>query len=137
MRLYIAGPMTDLPDDNSVAFEYAAKRLFNAGHVPVSPPELDQNQNIETDLSMSDKYKLVLPRDIVDLSKCDGLILLPGWEESRGTGLELHACDLFELPKFAPDHTSGEFPGGLAEWMDVVIEMIDVYEFRTFCKEVE
>lgn len=127
MRLYIGGPMTGLPENNYPSFGYAFKRLVSAGMHPVSPHLLEAN--IEPDqksgMSKGQLYKLVIPGDIFAIAQCDGMVLLPGWERSNGTAIEKHAADLFELPVFAPAYTSDEFPGGLDEWMDEVIRMVN------------
>lgn len=132
MRLYVGGPMTDLPEENHPAFAYASKRLFDASFTPISPHVMEQNLKPEDRIGLSkgDNYKRVIPSDIVALATCDGMILLPGWEQSNGTALERCASELFEMPVFAPAYTSDEFPGGLAEWMDVIIDMIREYANR-------
>lgn len=129
MRIYVGGPMTGLVNDNYPAFEYACKRLFEAGHLPVSPHLLEANINPvpSAGLSKSDNYKRCIPGDIVALATCESMIVLPGFESSIGTAFELHGAELFELEVFGPAYTSDEFPGGLAEWMDVILDMIDMH----------
>lgn len=41
MRLYISGPMTDMPNHNYLAFNEAAKQLREAGYEVLNPAELD------------------------------------------------------------------------------------------------
>ena len=127
MRLYIAGPVTGLADGNYPAFEYAAKRLFDAGHLPVLPPELRTALLPTAEMSLGQCYRKVIPADIVELATCDGMIVLPGFERSHGTAFELHGAELFDMEVFRPAYTSDEFPGGLSEWMDVILDMIDVH----------
>lgn len=127
MRLYVAGPVTGLTDGNYPAFEYAAKRLFNAGHIPVLPPELRTALQPSAELTLGQCYRKVIPNDIVELATCEGMIVLPGFEKSSGTAFELHGAELFGMEVFRPGYTSDEFPGGLGEWMDVILDMIDVH----------
>lgn len=127
MRLYVAGPVTGLTDGNYPAFEYAAKRLFGAGHTPVLPPELRTALQPIAEMTLGQCYKKVIPNDIVELATCEGMIVLPGFESSKGTAFEMHGAELFEMDVFRPAYTSDEFPGGIAEWMDVILDMIDVH----------
>ena len=130
MRLYIGGPITDLPNENRAAFAYAFKRLLEAGHHPVNPHLLEANITVDLKAGMAKAqiYRATMPGDIVALALCDGMVLLPGWEQSRGTGGELNMRELFEIPQFAPAYTSDEFPGDLDEWMDVIIDMITIHQ---------
>lgn len=132
MRLYIGGPMSGLPNNNHPAFAYACRRLYLAGHTPVSPHVLEANAHTHTNGQMTkgELYRWVIPGDIFALASCKGMIVLPGFEASDGTGFELHAAQLFELEVFRPAYTSDEFPGGLSEWMDVIIDMIHQHEER-------
>lgn len=42
--------------------------------------------------------KLALEVDIALLSRCDGLLLIPGWEASEGAKDEAHYCDHHGIP---------------------------------------
>ena len=80
-RIYIAGPMTGLPDHNFPAFHAAAARLRKAGWDVVNPAE---NFGGRTDLPR-ESY---LRADVALLVGCDAVAMLPGWEDSRGAKLE-------------------------------------------------
>ena len=80
-RIYIAGPMTGLPEHNFPAFHAAAERLRKAGWEVVNPAE---NFGGRTNLPR-ERY---LREDVAQLVRCDAVALLPGWEESRGAKLE-------------------------------------------------
>lgn len=88
-RLYIAGPMTGLPDFNRPAFHAAAAQLRAAGYEVVSPAELDSTHPI-ADPDGSGAWGRYMRRDIPHLLTCDGVALLPGWTESKGARLEAH-----------------------------------------------
>lgn len=79
-RVYIAGPMTGLPELNFPAFERAAARLRASGYEVVSPHEVCPDKGIE--------WSAALRRDIPELCTCNAVALLPGWERSRGAKLE-------------------------------------------------
>lgn len=82
-RLYVAGPMSGLPERNFPAFHAAAARLRAAGFEVENPAEINAEQR--------GGWEACLRADIARLMTCDGIALLPGWEESRGANLE---CDI-------------------------------------------
>jgi hypothetical protein len=102
--IYIAGPMTGLPDYNYPAFFDAACELALRGFVPANPGNLGAGEM---------PYKEYLKAGIKLLLTCDAVALLDGWENSRGAKLEYqvaHACgidvrtiqDYLRLPKVTP-----------------------------------
>jgi len=92
-RIYIAGPMTGLPEHNFPAFHAAAERLRQAGWEPVNPAE---NFDGRTDLPR----ETYLRADIKLLATCEAVALLPGWEESRGARLEYLIAWELGMPVF-------------------------------------
>jgi len=80
MRVYVAGPMTGLPQLNIAAFHAAARMLRADGHTAVNPAE------INTDPCAS--WIECMRADIRELVTCEAIYLLPGWERSRGATLE-------------------------------------------------
>jgi len=80
-RIYIAGPMTGLPELNFPAFHAAAARLREAGWEAVNPAE---NFGGRTDMPR----ETYLRADVILLAQCEAVAMLPGWQESRGAKLE-------------------------------------------------
>ena len=80
-RIYIAGPMTGVPDHNFPAFLAAADRFREAGWEVTNPAE---NLGGRTDLPR----EIFLRLDVILLAQCDAIALLPGWERSAGATLE-------------------------------------------------
>ena len=78
-KVYISGPMTGLPNMNFPAFNKAEATLKQAGFIAVNPACLPQG------LEYSDYMKL----DILLLSMCDSILLLEGWQHSKGARAEL------------------------------------------------
>ena len=93
MKLYIAGPMSGLPDLNFPAFFAAAAQLRALGHSVVNPAEIDQGKN--------PTWVSCMRKDIPRLIQCDAVVLLPGWATSRGAGLELHIANALDMPTYA------------------------------------
>jgi len=87
VKVYIAGPMTGIPDYNFPAFDAAAARLRDAGHDVVNPAW----NGVPLDAPRADHLRV----DIRNLIECDAVAVLPGWDRSQGARLEVRiASDL-------------------------------------------
>lgn len=82
MTLYLAGPMSSLPDFNFPAFHEAARQLRAAGYEVVTTAECCDDT--------SQPWDYYMRRAIKALVDCDAVALLYGWDASRGARLELH-----------------------------------------------
>lgn len=87
-KLYVAGPMSGLPEFNYPAFHSAAEYLRDRGFEVENPAE---NQPCE---NWTDYMRLSL----VQISRVDGLAVLDGWQMSRGAALEVHIAHALHLP---------------------------------------
>lgn len=90
-RLYVAGPMTGLPEFNFPAFYGAEKTLIDAGFEVANPARHGAGSPGAT-------WADYMRRDITDLLTCDGVAVLTGWGESRGAALEVHIARSLDLP---------------------------------------
>jgi len=81
-RVYLSGPMSGLPEMNIPQFNAAAAALRGKGLEVVNPAEISVEQPGSWERSMR--------ADIKALCDCDIIVLLPGWERSKGAHLELH-----------------------------------------------
>lgn len=79
-RLYVAGPMSGLPELNFPAFHQAAAALRARGFEVVNPAEI----NVDPTAG----WLACMRADIAQLITCDGLAMLSGWEKSRGAKVE-------------------------------------------------
>ena len=114
MKVYLAGPMTGYPQFNLPAFEEAAKKLRAAGYDVLNPAELDDPRIREIALASGDgsmtpiiKHGVTwgdfLSRDVKVIADngLHAVIVLPGWEKSRGARLETFiAAMMCGLPVF-------------------------------------
>lgn len=91
MRWYIAGPMTGYPQWNYPAFHAAAAMLRAEGLEVVNPAELIP----DTTVARAECLKV----DIAALIQCQGIALLPGWQDSRGARLESHIAEELGLAR--------------------------------------
>jgi hypothetical protein len=83
MKLYIAGPMTGYDDFNFDAFNEAAAFLRSEDIDVINPAEnFDGRQDLP--------WQTYLRKAITQVAESDGVILLPGWEDSKGAQLERH-----------------------------------------------
>jgi hypothetical protein len=83
-RIYVAGPMTGLPDMNYPAFRHATALLEAAGH-QVEDPSTNTNP-------VPDDYHGWLRAGLAQLIRCEAVALLPGWEGSGGARLEVNVA---------------------------------------------
>lgn len=90
MRLYIAGPMTSIKDFNHPKFNEVARILRETGSDVVNPAELDGGNTSNT-------WEYYMRRDIASLLTCDGIVLLEGWEQSKGALFEYFVAKQLKL----------------------------------------
>lgn len=104
-HLYLAGPMTGYEDYNRPAFDHAAARLRRQGFRVTSPPELDLMDPAPAHLTEDEAWTYYLKRDLPALVKCQAVVVLPGWEDSRGATLEVDTAERvgLDLYAYAPD----------------------------------
>ncbi len=97
VTLYLSGPMSGLPEFNYPAFTSAAKILRSQGHAVVSPHELPADcpgcLNTGYEHSWSEHMRV----DLAALLTCDVIVMLPGWQQSRGALLEKSVAEAIGL----------------------------------------
>ena len=87
MKYYIAGPMTGIKDSNYPAFNAAAARLRAICCEVENPAE---NEACESWLAY-------MRQALRQMLTCDVVVLLPGWERSRGANVEQIVARLIGL----------------------------------------
>lgn len=83
-RVYLAGPMSGLPDFNYPAFHEAAGRLRATG--------LHVENPAENPVPACGSWEAYMRMAIPQMLTCDAVALLPGWQKSRGARLEAHVA---------------------------------------------
>ena len=86
---YIAGPMTGIKDNNVPAFDDARDMLHSYGYVGISPADLDRALGDYTEGTTAENLANYMKRDLEQIAKADGILLLVGWEGSQGAQMEL------------------------------------------------
>ena len=97
--IYISGPMSNTPNSNLEAFDNAEKQLVGLGYDVLNPHKICEKLNTKFfGMGKSPEYEDYLKEDIIQmLSKCDTVLVLPGWRQSKGAKLEIAnaiACGL-------------------------------------------
>jgi hypothetical protein len=91
--------MSGIPRYNIPMFDEAAERLRANGYTVISPAELDDPgvrdasyASLDGKASSGKTWGEFLARDIqIVADEVSGIILLPGWQNSRGAKLEVYA----------------------------------------------
>lgn len=95
MKLYVAGPMSGLPDWNYPAFAEAAKALRVAGYMVENPGEGYEGTEGTVDGWTWEDY---LRRALRQMLTCEAVALLDGWESSKGARLEVATAEALSMP---------------------------------------
>jgi len=133
-KLYIAGPMSGIPQFNFPVFHEAARTLRSLGIEVISPAEEDEKHGIATLAMQSKDGKLdangkiagqtwgdVLARDVkIVADEVTGVALLSGWERSKGAKLEVTVALLAGKEVYAYHTGAGVTPLS-REWVKDVL----------------
>ena len=100
--LYVAGPMRHHPDGDGgrVAFAAAAALLRGAGYRVLSPAEHDAECGVDIATVEPGDLREVIAWDTAAVAGSDGIALLPGWERSEGSAIELRVARFVGLPVY-------------------------------------
>lgn len=151
MKVYVAGPMTGIPQFNFPAFDAAANDLRAVGHDVHSPAEMDDPATRAEAMASPDgapgsgsangeTWGDFLARDVKLIADggIETIFVLPGWQKSRGarqetfTGKALCGLDVRRYDGNAPYADGGRvsaldlviaWAGGL--WGDVIDDLRD------------
>lgn len=97
MKVYLAGPMRGYPLFNFPAFKAAAKKLRSMGHEVFAPHERDLETGFNPAKDEAKPMAHYMAIDLPEVCKAEAVIVLPGWEKSKGCKMELSLA--FELGK--------------------------------------
>lgn len=93
--LYVAGPMTGLPEFNYPAFRRAGEQLQSVGYRVLNPVDAEQHNPTPGKPQSWDWYMRHALRMVLD---AQGIALLPGWQHSKGARLEVSVAHRLKIP---------------------------------------
>ena len=108
VKIYLAGPMRNIPEFNFPAFHAAAAKLRADGHEVFNPAERDVDRHGGVDISKGNAtgdeavaakehgfdLNIALLEDLTFIClHAEAIVLLPGWRNSKGTTAE-HAVGI-------------------------------------------
>lgn len=98
-RIYISGPITDIENGNFDEFDKAEFYYSQNGNIVENPHRIAQVvRDVAIDMRAdTPAYRDFLAYDIMVLSECDLMVVLPGYKESKGSQIEVAfavACNI-------------------------------------------
>ena len=116
MRIYIAGPMRGIAEFNFPAFDWADDTLTLLGYDTVNPAQHDREGGFDgkgmtghEDLTARGDFDIrsALAWDLDQITHCDAVAVLEGWESSSGANAEVALAHAIGIP-VAPVTAWGE-----------------------------
>ena len=92
--VYISGPITGIKNANKEAFTEMEEILVTMGY-KVSNPRRHQ---IPKGLAEKDIWNVMMKISLKDMVNCNSIVMLDGWEFSRGAGIEFDIAKALKMP---------------------------------------
>lgn len=86
-KYYLSGPMTGFPNYNRPAFNRMAKLLRSKGFKIENPAENPEEKSWEKHMELA----------IAQIKTCNSIIMLQGWESSKGAKIEFETARKLEM----------------------------------------
>lgn len=110
--LYVAGPMTGIPNFNYPHFREVGDSLRECGFTVLNPVDVDAMHEAERNMvdaslrhvcadcdnGIKHEWHWYMRRTLKMMLEADGVALLRGWERSRGAKLEVEVAKGLGLP---------------------------------------
>lgn len=105
---YISGKITGLTEEiYKENFKHASILARDNGFIPVNPVEvkLDMCAGVEACGGQGEihHWQCYMKHDLIEMLKCDVIILQPNWVDSSGAKLELQIADEVGMPSYVID----------------------------------
>lgn len=108
-RIYVAGPMSGLPELNYPAFHEAAARLRAKGWHVENPAE-----NPDPHVDAECQWTAYMRMGLSQVATCHAIYLLPGWQQSKGASLEYMVAQQLSMQILVHDQQDDV----LREWLE-------------------
>lgn len=118
-KIYLAGPMSGLPNFNYPAFHAAAARLRAMGHTVLNPAE--------NPTPPCGTWQAYMRMALAQLVQCECIVLLPGWADSKGALIERKLAQVLgmEVVNFLDDPVLLREPQGTRRLGAPSVEVTD------------
>ena len=83
-KVYISGPITGKYESNRAAFQGMEDWLTEQGARVYNP----QRNQVPKGTVKADIWSVMMRKSLEDIVKCDSIVMLVDWEDSRGAALE-------------------------------------------------
>ena len=92
MKIYISGPITGVPEYESlVAFNNVEDRIARAGHTPVNPRRI-------SGWGLTWETYMKIAKEVMHDPKIKAICMMKGWEKSKGCMMEIMWARALGLP---------------------------------------
>lgn len=131
MKVYIAGPMDGKPSYNFPAFNEAKRLWEGAGHSVTTP--FDTNSRVWKQVTGTDFVpgitrcdygdpilKQMFAEDLKVVCAVDAVVVLPGWQQSKGTRTEMIVALLMGVPILCHDPKFSHDPMQFVDLRDIL-----------------
>lgn len=109
--VYLCGPMRGYPGWNATAFDKYVAQWTMEGHTVLSPVARHRIQGLDPATATSDELtarcrdgawlRQVIAEDVEMIYEVDALVVLPGWETSLGSTVEVALALFLGLPVYS------------------------------------
>lgn len=89
MRIYISGPISNMPDLNRAAFADAVDRLTVPGQTTFNPHDIAPTADIGQ-LTNREVWQYYMRECVKELPNCQCIYMLRGWQKSEGARWEFN-----------------------------------------------
>ena len=88
MKVYISGSITKDPTGSKQVFAEMEDKLITLGWSPYNPRRHDIPKHIKEIGDPELLWVTMMKKSLIDMMNCDTMVMLDGWEESRGAKVE-------------------------------------------------
>ena len=105
-RIYLAGPITDLPNLNKEEFKKYEEKFLNLNFEVINPHNLFTKEEIDKidkeledgKINKDEHWAFFMKKCIPEMIKSDLIAMLPKWEKSKGANLEVYNARSLYMP---------------------------------------
>lgn len=93
--IYVSGPYSGDIDANIEKAAKIAAELWDAGHAVICPHLNTAHFELRCKVAT---YETYIAGDLLMVEACDGMVMVPGWEKSKGAVLEMEHAKAEGIP---------------------------------------